>query len=206
MPSKDSSSQFAHSYEPPAHTAQDEAYVAVHEYADDAPASPSECTTVPLAEATTLHWISDLISEQPAPTFYPDPSGDNSSQISRYLSEHPSRSETEFLFCLYFEVVHEVFPPLVKDYCSQLFLWFWSVDGWKRVHAEENIHLYPALAIVHTVLATAARHTGLSEKEGWFFNLALWELSQGRENHGLEQFIGDSLFVLSLMKACLTIY
>jgi hypothetical protein len=161
---------------------------------------------MPLAEATTLHWISDVVSEQPTPTFYPGLNGDNGSQINQYLSKHPGRSETQFLFCRYFEVVHEVFPPLVQDYCSILFHWFWSADGWNKVHAEEITRLYPALAIVHTILATAARHTGLSDQEGCFFNLALWELSQGSENHGLEQFIGNAIFVLSLSTIYLTLY
>ena len=91
------------------------------EYTTQVPLSPSECTTLPLAEQTTLSWVSGVIMEQPTPSFYPNINGNHHIVITPLLSAHPGRAATQYLFDRYFEVVHEVFPVLVKDY-SQLWL------------------------------------------------------------------------------------
>lgn len=95
----------------------------------------------------------------------------------------------------YFEVVHELFPALNKEYCTSLLTWFWSIDGLKRVHAQKLCQYYPALSIIHCIVATAAKYTGFTSYEGCSFNLALWELFHSNQSPGLEQFIGTALLV-----------
>ena len=120
----------------------------------------------------------------------------DASRIDELRSGHPSKSETELFLKQYFEVVHEVFPILDRDYCDSLLQWFWSPDGWKRVEDRKITHHYSALAIIHCIVATAARYTGLRSYENCFY-LAFWELSRETETLGLEKLIGQVLVVSS---------
>src|SRR5437762_4835325 len=74
LPNTEMLSQRSSSLVPPLRSQEDQVMVDVHESMGYVPSSPSECTTlaVPLEEATSLRWISELVSEQSAPYFFPD--------------------------------------------------------------------------------------------------------------------------------------
>ena len=134
--------------------------------------------------------------EQPPPSFIWDFDNIDPKRIDSFLCNHPTQSETGRFLDQYFEVVHKLFPVLDQVYCAALFQWFWSPEGWKQVHAQKISEFYPALAIIHCIVAMTARYTGSTDYEGYSFNLAAWELSQKSPSPGLEQFIASTLLVI----------
>ena len=197
LPPTENSSQFGHPYIP----AQENALVAVYEYANETANFPSECTQFPWQRRRLFTGYQIWLASSLLRLFTPISTAIIVLKLVGISPKTQSIRDSGFISSF-------LWGRGLSSLSAGLLLGIvWLVLVCQRVEQGACGKNYSsALAIVHTILATASRDTRFSDQEGCFFNLSLlWELSQRRENRGLEQFIGDALFVLHL-KICPTFY